>query len=131
MSFAIDRLEKRLQAYPQVFWERAGASLSVPRLTERGFDLRFDDLSSGYRVTFDGWSERFDGLADAIACFERGLSSDCRIRVSVYGGRPARWTLEVREGPKWEAQSTTQALLVPFWRTRSDIFLRNLPDEAA
>lgn len=105
--------------------ELDAVSLTVRPRDERGFTASLHCREGQTAVSFEGWHERFDDERDAASCFVFGLTARCRLRVTRRWGMACAWTLEAREDGRWQEDSTTGLLLVPWWAKKSYEYLQN------
>jgi hypothetical protein len=59
-----------------------------------GFDIIIFCAGGDIACDFGGLKQDFSTLDEALNWAERGLTSECRLRIESCGGRPYRWTLE-------------------------------------
>ncbi len=97
-------------------------TIVVHALSPNGFDV---SISEDLTVRFDGWHEHFDSPEEALECFVFGLSDHCRLKITLRGNSPCKWTLESLEEGKWIEDSTTGLLIVPFWRAERIEYRQN------
>jgi hypothetical protein len=103
LSEVVDLLKK----YPQIKFERRDDSVLVPPAGPEGFPVMIEQIWEGhYAVSFGGWQQDFSNLEDAVACFVKGLSNQCRLKVESKGNKPVRWTVEELENANWKEISS-------------------------
>jgi hypothetical protein len=113
---AVQRIVERLQRHPELIYRVDAGAVTVEPPTDYGFPVSLTERPGEWVVSFGGWHEQFTSEDEALNCFWFGLSDRCRLRVHNRGAFPYRWTVEVRTGDGWRAESTTGLLLFPFWR---------------
>jgi len=113
---AVQRIVEWLHRYPELIYRVDDGVVTVEPPTDYGFPVSLTERPGEWVVSFGGWHERFTSEDEALNCFAFGLSDQCRLRVHYRGAFPYRWTVEVRTGDGWQADSTTGMLLFPFWR---------------
>lgn len=122
----LSALKQALEPHSGIPLELKDGLVCVASSREDGFDVVISHDEEEYAVWFgEGWHEHFKDRDEAVACFIRGLFSDCRIRVRSRGGTQYHWTVQTREGEKWYDRSTTALFLFPFWRRRKERYLQN------
>jgi hypothetical protein len=109
MSSIIEEIRGRLAKYPQARVEYEASAVICYPLDPNGFVVRLTvESRSGrerYAVYYNGSREDFTHRGAAIQAFAFGLSTGCRLREHLRGGRPVRWVVETwspRKG-RWEA----------------------------
>lgn len=127
---AIEEIQQRLAKYPHLTYTVRDNAIKVDAPSPEGFDLIFVENSGEWIVFFDGWHEHFESRDEALDCFAFGLSSECRLEVTLRGSFPYRWRVQSRTADGWETENTTTLLCFPFWRRRRVEYRRNdvLPD---
>jgi hypothetical protein len=118
MPTVIDRLRKRLASVPAATYEATDTTITVPPSEATGFPVALKMTGARFVVSCGGWWESFSRAEDAYDCFELGLSSSSRLRVSFRGDVPVEWQLETREFGLWVPRHPVRRHLVPFWRRR-------------
>lgn len=121
-----EAISARLENYSgyDVKWDTE--SLSVFCENPNSFEVSICELGDSFQVGFDGWHEHFDNLQTALDCFTFGLSTQCRLKVTLCGTAECAWTVQSQVGSNWEDDSTTGLLLIPFWRSKSVEFRHNV-----
>ena len=122
----IELLKERLKDHPEIRYKETDHSIEIPANDESGFDIVLLDESFQYTVAFDGgWHDHFDSPDEAVSCVGFGLSDLCRLKVTMRGDSPQKWTVEHLEQGQWEEDSTTCLLFFPFWRPKTVVYLQN------
>ncbi|MCH9680674.1 MAG: hypothetical protein K0V04_04500 [Deltaproteobacteria bacterium] len=130
---AFAKIGDRLRDDPRVELTQAANALTIVPRAPNSFAVTLQLARDRSAVYFDGWHEEFDAVEPALECAGYGLTRGCRLRVDSRGTTPYRWTLEMRCGSEWTADSATGLLLAPWWRRRTTRYLYNdvLPDRDA
>ena len=115
-------LQKR---HPELRYVAEGRSLTVSAPTPNGFDVTLIENDGVYIVAYDGWHEHFESQEEALRCFGSAFSDDFRLRVTLRGDYPYKWTLEHKKDGAWTEWSTTGLFLFPFWRRRRVQYRQN------
>jgi len=119
----IQKIKDKLAKYPHIAYEHDGDTLSVT--PEGGFTVWITDLTSAYRVGFDGWHNEFTDEYEALDRFAFGLSEDCRLEVTSRGTTEYKWTLQAYERGEWVSYDTTGLVFFPYWRRKKVEYRRN------
>jgi hypothetical protein len=124
-SPGIRRVEERLRRGGVTY--RVGPErIEVSPSSSDGFTVGLLGSAAPFTVYFDGWHEDFATEEEALNCFTFGLSGGCRLRVEYRGRTPVKWTVQSREQTgEWVGISVVGMLLVPFWRPKRIVHLRN------
>jgi hypothetical protein len=122
---AIEKIQERLQRYPELRFTIDGSTLTVEAPDADGFSVWLTEQQPGFTVGFDGWHEEFEDEREALEAFAFGLREECRLKVIQRGETDCSWTVESREGDKWREDSTTGMLLTPFWRKKRVVYRQN------
>ncbi len=122
---AIDEIKAKLAKYPQAECKSDDFSISVFPSSDEGFTVSFYEQERNFAVSFNGWHEEFQDQDEAMNCFAFGLSTECRLKESLRGGTPYKWTVQSCEDGMWVDDSSTGLLLVPFWRKKEIRYLQN------
>ena len=125
MNEIFQKIQEKLEKYPQVKTEIKKKHAIIYPTDETGFEIRVDVLSSKYIVSFNGWHEHFANIAEALNCIEFGLSAKCRLKVFIRGRFEYKWAVEFLENNHWKTASETGILLFPFWRKRKIKYFQN------
>jgi hypothetical protein len=121
----IQQLRESLTAH-SVEWHEDAEWLHIVAETPNGFAIDISTQGPPYMVIFDqGWHEHFDDEKEALECVVFGLSGQCRLRKVHRGGTTCSWPVEQEQEGEWGAISTVGLVLIPFWRRRTVIYLRN------
>jgi hypothetical protein len=128
---AIEAIRQKLQRHPELRYDAAPGSITIPPATPDGFPVSLHEQGDRYTVYFAGWHEEFSSEAEALDCFVFGLSEQCRLRVLSRGSFDYRWTVEHCRDGAWHADSQTGLFLFPFWRRRRERYLQNHVDGAS
>ena len=121
----IEEIKVRLQRYPNVKYESDASSISVLPTSDEGFTVEFVVTRGRYTVSFNGWHENFNDVAEALDCFGFGLSDQCRLKESRRGNVAYRWAVESKENGQWVADSETGLLIFPYWKRLEVVYLQN------
>ena len=123
---AIDEIREKLAAkHPELSYEVEDHRICVSAPTPNGFDVSLTEGDGQYVVAFDAWHEHFDSKQTALNCFASGFSDLYRLKVSLRGDYPYKWTLEYLDDGTWTEVSTTGLIFFPFWRKRRVEYLSN------
>ena len=114
-----------LSSYPEASYELSDEEVRVLPSHPSGFVVTLDRGPPPFSVSFEGWHEHFDNAAEALACFEFGLSEKCRLRVVSKGEMPIQWSLESFTDGRWVEDSRTGLIIYPFWRKSSVEYRQN------
>lgn len=68
--------------------------LSIPTLSDDGFDVDLMKRHDCIFATFGGLQEEFPTLAIALVWLRRALCRDYRLSITIVGGKPRQWRLE-------------------------------------
>ena len=121
----IDRVLQVLAKYPAVRFQRDGNSVEVPPASPDGFHVSISTENGSRMVHYEGWHEEFDNDNDALNCFMIGLTPTVRLKVTRRGDCDHKWSVEIREGDRWESSGTVGLLFFPFWRRKKTATLQN------
>ena len=123
----IERARRTLALHPGVAHEATADRIVVPPAGADGFTVSLEILGDReFRVRYDGWHHRFSRAEDAYDCFEFGLSTSCRLCVTLRGDAPVAWQIEKKEYGLWVPGRRIARRVVPFWRARRVVYLQNL-----
>jgi hypothetical protein len=122
---AIGSIKTKLAEYPTTRYVETPTSIEVQPHKDSGFPVSLHVMDGSFTVYFAGWHEHFNAEAEALNCFEFGLSADCRLCVVYRGSMPTKWIVEARKDGSWIRDSETGLIFVPFWRPRRRIYLQN------
>lgn len=125
MTVPIEKIKAKFANYPNVRIEETSTGVSILPTNTNGFAVELIDHGTWYTVHFDGWHEMFTDQDEALDCLAFGLSDKCRLRITMRGSAPQKWTLEAEQNGEWIEDSTTGLLLFPFWRRKTTIFRSN------
>jgi len=84
----IEEIISRLKRYPEADAVVSDDSVTINPSNENGFPVCFQLNGDEFQVGFDGWHEHFDDAEEALNCFVFGLSTACRLKVTLSGKRP-------------------------------------------
>ncbi|MGI3131612.1 hypothetical protein ACRSLK_14575 [Halopseudomonas pachastrellae] len=119
----VEKIKEKLDKYSGLSVSEGRNTISVT--PEGGFTVWAADNRGLYTVGFEGWHEEFKDLAEALNCFGWGLSSECRLEITVRGGVPHKWVAQSLENGQWVNSSTTGLLFFPFWRKAKISYKQN------
>ena len=122
----LERLQEKLKERPEIAWRHGEGSIDILPASDDGFAIEVAESPGQYRVSFGGgWHEHFDDPDEALECVAFGLSTQCRLVEVRRGDTPCRWTVEQLQNDEWVPISTVGLMLVPFWRRKTVVHLRN------
>jgi hypothetical protein len=118
-------LRERLDAHGVPYRHDERSVAVLPR-SATGFVVSIVAGRGEYVVSFDGWHDHFASGEEALRCFAFGMSTRCRLRVTMRGGRACAWQVESADGRGgWCADSETGLLLAPWWARKTTVYLQN------
>jgi len=109
MSSVIEEIRGRLAKYPQARVEYDASAITCYPVDPNGFVVRLTvepgSAREHYSVYYSGSREDFTHRGAAVQAFAFGLSTGCRLREYLRGGRPVRWVVETwsPQREQWEA----------------------------
>ena len=122
----IAELKEHLKGHPEIRYVETDHSIEIPAIDENGFDIVLLDEDFQYTVSFDGgWHNHFDAPDEAVSYVGFGLSDLCRLKVTMRGDSPQKWTVEYFEQGQWAEDSTVCLVFFPFWRPKTVVYLQN------
>jgi len=125
MNKLIGKIKEKLEKYPQLKKEIGNNYIIVYPETKDGFQVRIDEKSSKYILSFNGWHEEFNNPDEALNCFAFGLSSECRLKVYTRGDFEYKWEIQSLKDNQWISDSETGLLFSPFWKKKKIKYLQN------
>jgi hypothetical protein len=119
----------KLKDHPELAFEDFPGGVRVAPPTPTGFAVELRDNSDGWTVFLGeaGFHEEFTTPDEVLNFVAWCYSGTARVREVWRGGTPQKSILEACENGEWHSVSETGFLLVPWWRRRREIVLRN-PD---
>ena len=119
----VEKIKEKLEQYPELPVSEESNSISVT--PAGGFTVWATDNGDSYTIGFEGWHEDFQNIVEALNCFGRGLSTECRLKVIERGHVPHKWVAQSLENGQWVNSSTTGLLFFPFWRRAKISYKQN------
>jgi hypothetical protein len=79
MNEVIQKVQSKLEKYPNLKTEFGNNYAIVYPADETGFEVRLDAGAIEYTVSYSGWHDHFKDPDEALNCFGFGLSDKCRL----------------------------------------------------
>lgn len=118
----LEKVKENLRKYPDAKFEEGQDHISIIPTSESGFTVT---MMEGLNVFFNNWHQQFVEEEDALNCFAKGLSTECRLKETQRGDEAYRWTLEHRKNGSWEKDSTSLTLNFALWKKKTVHYLQN------
>lgn len=107
-------------------------TLLVPKSSDQGFDVFFDLCAEEVVVYCGAFHEHYpvEGDVEEFAAHCVGMLYDLlspimRLKEYKAGETPYKWTLEMDQGGKWQAEGTTALLFYNYLAKRNESILQN------
>ena len=119
-------LARKLDAHPQLRYERVAGGIQIEPTDGRGFAIRLEAHDGGWLVWFGdgGMHEPFDTAEDALEFVAFGLSDTCRLR-EIALPFLHRSVVERSDGGSWRLVYEVGRVASPFRLSRSEAIFQN------
>ena len=120
-------LLEKLEHHPELAFTEAPGRLRIEAPCEGGFAVELHTSANQWTVYLGdaGFHETFGSADEVLEFVAWCYSGQARIRELWRGESPQESVLESHESGEWQQVSYTGYFIVPFWRKRREIVLRN------
>jgi hypothetical protein len=118
---------EKLRQRPELTYSETSNCVRVEPPSSRGFAVELRSASNNWTVFLGdaGFHEVFTSSEDVLNFIAWCYSGEARVREIWRGSSLQKAILEARENAEWRTVSETRFVLVPFWRERREVILKN------